>query len=342
MKSLYEVLRELDGNHCNVIHTVIDGPHFGAKAVFSNGALIWEAPESSFFGLHISEVQTLQKTGTYSIDGERIFSEVVGHERHLVICGGGHVSIPVITMGLMLGFRVTVLEDRPKFANDAQRTGATEVICNSFEAGLEQILGDQDTFFVIVTRGHRYDKMCLEAIIKKEHAYIGMIGSKLRVKNVIEGLIENGADAEVLKEVHSPIGLAIGAETPEEIGVSIMAEIIQVKNEQNRDSGYTKKLLRAIIDQEVDGDRKILTTIVSRKGSAPRGLGTKMLILPGGECVGTIGGGCVEADIFRKGMRMLLADTNEPQICKVDMTGQDAEEDGMVCGGVVDILLEVV
>lgn len=340
--SLYEVLRKLDGNHNNVVYTVIDGPDFGAKALFSEGELIWEAPEGAFFDQHASDVQSLQKTGTYTIAGEKIFAEVVGCERHLVICGGGHVSIPVIKIGLMLGFRVTVLEDRPKFANDARRAGATEVICDSFAAGLEQIEGDPNTWFVIVTRGHRYDQVCLEAIAKKEHAYIGMIGSRLRVKKVLEVLVENGADEEVLKNVHTPIGLDIGAETPEEIAVSIMGEIIQEKNKKNSNSGYTKQLLRSIMDLEVEGGRKILTTIVSRKGSAPRGLGTKMLILPGGECIGTIGGGCVEADVFRKGLRMLHTDSNEPQIFTVDMTGQDAEEEGMVCGGTVDILFEVV
>lgn len=342
METLYEVLCKTEENHCNVVLTVTEGADFGAKALFSDGRLIWESPESSFFRAHLSDVKGLQETGNFMIEQERVFAELAGQEHKLVICGGGHVSIPVIRIGRMIGFQVTVLEDRPKFANDARRAGADEVICDSFESGLSGIPGDPDTWFVIVTRGHRYDQACLEAIAKKEHAYIGMIGSRSRVKKVLTQLIEAGADEEVLMRVHTPIGLDIGAETPEEIAVAIMGEIIQEKNRKNRNSGYTKKLLRAIMESGAAGDRKILATIVARRGSAPRGLGTKMLILPDGTCVGTIGGGCVEAAVCRKGLRMLHTDSDEPQISQVDMTGQDAEEEGMVCGGTVDILFEVV
>lgn len=87
-------------------------------------------------------------------------------------------------MGLMLGFHITVLEDRPKFADHARCAGAHEIICDSFEEGLKRIKGDEDTFFIIVIRGHRYDQVCLENIVRKSHAYIGMIGSRLRVKKV--------------------------------------------------------------------------------------------------------------------------------------------------------------
>lgn len=342
MENLYQMLRDHDNNHLNVVCTVIEGAHFGQKALLSDKSLIWESVQSGFFSQNFSEVKDIQNNGTVIISGEKIFAEVVGHEKNLIICGGGHVSIPVIQMGLMMGFRVTVLEDRPKFANDARRAGAQHVICDSFASGLKQVDGDADTYFVIVTRGHRYDQVCLEQIAKKDHAYIGMIGSRLRVKKVLELLVENGANEEVLKKVHTPIGLDIGAETPAEIAVAIMGEIIQVKNEKNRSSGYSKKLLRSIMDLEVEGGKKVLTTIVTRKGSAPRGIGTKMLILPDGTSIGTIGGGCVEADVLRTGLRLLRTDAQEPRICKVDMTGKDAEEEGMVCGGTVDILFEVV
>ena len=80
-----------------------------------------------------------------------------------------------------------------------------------------------------MTRGHRYDQVCLEKIMKKEHAYIGMMGSRARTVKVKQALLEQGADPQVLESVHTPIGLPIGGETPEEIGVSIIAEVIQEK-----------------------------------------------------------------------------------------------------------------
>ena len=110
-------------------------------------------------------------------EGHAVFCERAGSQPRLVICGGGHVSIPMIRMGKMLGFQVTVLEDRPKFADNARVAGADVVICDSFEHGLERISGGEDTYFIILTRGHRYDEVCLGAIVEKPNAYIGMMAA---------------------------------------------------------------------------------------------------------------------------------------------------------------------
>ena len=172
------------------------------------------------------------------------------------------------------------------------------------------------------------------------------MGSKRRVRIVKEKLAEEGIPREVLDAVYTPIGLAIGAETPEEIAVSVMAEIIEVKNQKKRNFGYPKEILDAILganphERPMEG-RKILTTIVTRKGSAPREVGTKMLILPDGRCIGTIGGGCVEADVMRRGREMLLDEDPKPILYHVDLTDDAASEEGMVCGGVLDVLMEVI
>ena len=116
--------------------------------------------------------------------------------------------------------------------------------------------GSSDTYFVIVTRGHRYDQACLEKIAEKEHAYIGMIGSRRRTTLVKKLLEEQGTDKAVLDAVYTPIGLDIGAETPEEIRVAIMAEIIEVKNKKKRTFGYSKEMVRAIIDtRKISGQK---------------------------------------------------------------------------------------
>ena len=342
MENLYQRLRTIDSNNRNIVCTVVDGKHFGEKALFSNEHLIWETSADGFFSHSDFGTNEIKKSGCYTVGSESAFCEIVGNEKKIIVCGAGHVSIPVVQLGRMMGFKVTVLEDRPKFADDARRAGAHKVICDAFSHGLENVSGDKDTYFVIVTRGHRYDMECLEKISRKEHAYIGMIGSRMRVKKVIDTLIEKGCNENVLKNVYTPIGLDIGAETPEEIAIAIMAQIIEVKNKINRSGGYSKKMLRSIMELEVDNRKKILATIVSRKGSAPRAVGTKMLILPDGNCIDTIGGGCVESEVVRKGIHMLRTGKVEPQIYHVDMTGQNAEEDGMVCGGEVDIMFEVV
>lgn len=179
------------------------------------------------------------------------------------------------------------------------------MICDSFENGLDQIEGSKDTYFVILTRGHRYDRVCLERIAKMPHAYIGMIGSRKRVAKVKEVLIENGTDPEVLNQVYTPIGLNIGAETPEEIGVAIMAEIIQVKNQKLRSCGFPTEVSRFLNNHSPERLPAILTTIVARHGSAPRSVGTKMLVLQDGTIIGTIGGGCMEAAVVRRALEMI-------------------------------------
>ncbi len=272
-------------------------------------------------------------------DGISIYRERIGGRKKLYICGGGHVSMPIIRIGKMIGFTVTVLEDRPKFADNARAAGADRVFCEPFGDGLARITGDEDSWFVIVTRGHRYDTECLECILRKRHAYVGMMGSRRRVAIVKDQLHQKGVSRELLDSVHTPIGLKIGAETPEEIAVSIMAEIIQVKNNRDNSGEYSEEMLRGLMSE--DGRKKTVATIVSRKGSAPRGIGTKMLIYEDGMTVDTIGGGCVESEIIQKALLMMRTGTPEFQICRVDMTMDAAEDEGMVCGGVVEVMLEL-
>lgn len=278
---------------------------------------------------------------------EEVYCERICRTPKMVICGAGHVSMPIIRMGKMLGFTVTVIEDRPKFADHARTAGADQVICETFHDGLTGILGDSDTYFIIVTRGHGYDTECLEAVLKKRYAYVGMMGSRRRVAIVKNQLALNGADRQALDGVHTPIGLSIGAETPEEIAVSVMAEIIQVKSERKRGDGgntgiYPEEILSCILGRNSGKREKmVLATIISRKGSAPRGTGTKMLILENGNTLDTIGGGCVESEIIRKGLLMMRTGTPEFQVCSVDLSSDIAEEEGMVCGGSVKVMLEM-
>lgn len=350
IKNFYEMMRKLNPNHLNMVLTAIDDRHLGEKALFSDHKMIWQSCEDSIFSAHAEDAINIEESGLKTIGKNRVFCEVLGQEKKLVICGGGHVSMPVIRMGRMMGYSVTVLEDRPQFADNARREGASRVICEPFKNGLAQIPGDSDTFFIIVTRGHRYDQVCLEEIVKKEHAYIGMIGSRGRVLKVKESILEKGADPEVVDRVYTPIGLDIGAETPEEIAVAIMAQIIEVKNKQKRSGGYSRELLKYIMEEEaaqenmsgVCADRKVLATIVTRMGSAPREVGTKMLILPNGKNVGTIGGGCVESEVQKRGLKKIRFGEREPELYHVDMSGIEAEDEGMVCGGMIDVLLEII
>jgi xanthine/CO dehydrogenase XdhC/CoxF family maturation factor len=341
-KELYHLIASGSSGPQAKILTVLEGACAGEKALFDHGGLQWLSDKDGFFSQTADALPEFSVPGIHTFCGSTVYCESPAREARLVICGGGHVSLPVIRIGRMIGCTVTVLEDRPKFADNARRAGANEVICAPFEEGLKRIPGDSDTFFILVTRGHRYDLLCLEQVLQKAHAYIGMMGSRKRTAMVRDTLLARGADPVMLDSVHMPIGLPIGAETPEEIGVSIMAEIIQEKNRSGSRGGFTREILQAILDEKDADIKKVLATIVARKGSSPRAAGTKMVIFRDGRTAGTIGGGCLEADIFQKALQLMNSEHPAPVLVRADMTGRDAEEDGMVCGGILDVLLEVV
>ena len=344
----YEVIEKLDKDSENRMLTVCSGKNAGEKMILASGEAVWLSNDDGFFAMHKDEAARADPGRITGIGGERIFAETLGNEPELVICGAGHVSMPVITIAKMTGFRVTAIDDREQFVNNALERGADRGMCMSFKDALSQIPGSADTYFVIVTRGHMSDAECLLNIVKKPYAYIGMIGSRRKIGMVRQTLAEAAVPQAVIDSVHMPIGLQIGAETPEEIAVSIMAEIIEFKSDKRRSTGLSAELLAAL---NSEGRRPaVLATIISKRGSSPRAAGTRMLVEEGGRITGTIGGGCAEATVIEYAGDVLrgLAEKHEkneavsPVIMDVDMTGKDIAESGMICGGVIEVMLEVV
>ena len=339
MSSLYSTLQEHKNRKEKRVLTVINGPHTGAKAFFTEDGLLWQHPENGFFTEQGEAAEKIRTSGQQELAGETVFCDCLGDKKKLIICGAGHVGVALLRMALLLGFDVTVLEDRPYFADGARRAGAKRVICDSFEQGLDAVDSDEDTYFVVMSRGHRYDMVCLEKIVKKTYAYLGMMGSKGRSALVRKNLLEQGVPAEQVEALHAPIGLTIHAETPEEIAVSILGEIISIKNQEKKTCGFSEEQIE-ILQDETDTRAKVLCTIVARRGSAPRSVGTKMLVLEDGTVSGTIGGGCVEASVKEKARWLMQDKEKQQELISVSMTACDAEEEGMVCGGVIEVLLE--
>ena len=341
MENAYQVIREKMQTGSCIMATVVEGIHAGEKMVLSEGQAVWLSEHGEILLPYQEKISQIEKSQMIEVGEERIFCEKIGKPCQMVVCGGGHVAVSVIRIAKITGFQVTVLEDRPKFADWARKAGADEVICDSFAHGIKQISGNQNTYFVIMTRGHRYDTECLKEAVGKPNAYVGMMGSHKRVRAVKEQLEAEGVERELLAQVHMPIGLSIGAETPEEIAVSVMAEIIQVKNGKRKCSGYEEEMFHYLTGKMEAEQRKVLAVIVSKKGSAPREIGTKMLILENGMTVGTIGGGCVESEAISQGLQMMRTDSPKQKMFLADMTGREAEEEGMVCGGRVELYLEI-
>ena len=341
--NFYDVISELNINLENRMFTVCEGENAGEKMIVSAGEPAWMSNDAGFFSLHAAEALSAKDGSLTLIDGQRVFAELLGNEKKMVICGAGHVSMPVIDIAKMLGFHVTAIDDREQFVNNALNHGADEGICRGFKEALASIPGDPDTFFIIVTRGHVSDSDCLLSIVGKPHAYVGMIGSHRKVGMVKQLLADAGVPQDVIESVHTPIGLDIGAETPEEIAVAIMAEIIEVKNRKRRSSGMDKDIIKALGTESRGAE--VLATIVSKEGSSPRAAGTRMIVYEGGGITGTIGGGLAEARVTERAEAMLAANKKgpvRPALMYVDMSGNQIKEGDMICGGAIEVLLEVV
>jgi len=157
---------------------------------------------------------------------ESIFSELT-----VYIFGGGHISEQVALLARKVHFKVVVVDDREMFANRERFPDADEVIISEFEKCFDKLQIDDSSYIVIVTRGHLYDGLVLEQAIRTNACYIGMIGSKKKIRTLFQNLIEKGMAKETLDRVHAPIGIDINSETPEEIAISIVAELIKVRGE---------------------------------------------------------------------------------------------------------------
>lgn len=150
-------------------------------------------------------------------------------QQRVILCGGGHVAQALVPVLASVDFRVTVLENRPEFADPRLFPAAEQVILGDYSKLSQSIDCQADDFFVIMTHGHTHDFILQEQLLRGEYAYIGVMGSRRKIASVNARLLEAGIPAEAMERVHTPIGLKIGAVTPAEIAVSVAAECIAVR-----------------------------------------------------------------------------------------------------------------
>jgi xanthine dehydrogenase accessory factor len=165
-----------------------------------------------------------------------VFIEPLDPAPSLYVAGAGHVSRLLAEVAGRVGFRVTVLDDREKFASRERFPDATDVVVHSVAPWLAAADLPPTAFVVVVTRGHTHDLEAMQALANRPLRYVGMIGSRAKVARIMEALRESGAASAWLAAVRAPIGLAIGAVTPEEIALSIVAELVAVRRGVTADS----------------------------------------------------------------------------------------------------------
>jgi len=157
-----------------------------------------------------------------------VYCELIQPPVQLVVAGAGHIARPMAAMGLALGWSVVVTDDRADYADRSNFPAGTDVICAEFESVWSRLTIDTATAVALVTRGHEHDEACLKALAGTRPFYVGMIGSKRRVRTVMERLHSDGVSAEFLDRVYAPVGLPIGTETPAEIALAVTAEVVAV------------------------------------------------------------------------------------------------------------------
>jgi len=368
------ILKALSAGKSSALVTVIDCQRVDDRLVvgrmrfWSSGQAAgslgeeWLDQEADQMARRVLETGKLEKSrvpspvksaGQYTLVAEPFFIP-----EELVVLGGGNISQPLVQIAALLGYKITVVDDRPAFTSPALFPGAARLVCDEFKKALSKIRFGPWCSVAIITRGHKHDLLCLEHLMKFDLAYLGMIGSRRKIKLIREHLCGQGVPESRLAGVHMPIGLDISAQTPDEIAVSIAAELIKVRRggkarslaegtvggkvaAGQHNAGYIPggdvELLQALVKCVAEETPAVLATLVSTKGSTPRKAGAKMLIFRDGRTLGTIGGGCIEGEVRREAL--YISDKGVPRLFNYVLDSEVAADEGMACGGAMEVFL---
>ena len=233
-----EIASAYEGGTAVSLATVVNVPdgaeNLGAKLLLrTDGTVVGTLGSPALDSQAIEVAQRVANVGSVESlvtgDGTEIFVEGFTTPPTLVMVGGGHVGKTTADLAHKLGYRVYVVDDRPEFANEERFPYAEQIVVAPYDQWASQVSLNINSFVVVATRGHRFDDMALESALLTPSRYIGLLGSRRKTLMIYQRLVRQGATPERLKQVRSPIGLDIGALTPEELAVSIMSEIIMVR-----------------------------------------------------------------------------------------------------------------
>ena len=177
---------------------------------------------------------------TFSLSGQKdepvcggmmkVFIEPGTVQKHLVICGAGHIALPLSVIGKLLNYKVTIIDDRKNLANKKRFSHADKIMVGRHAEELKKIAIDQNTHIMIMTQGHEHDFDCVKTVVKSDHGYLGVISSKPKRLKLFAELKKARVSPKYIKKIATPAGIDIGAQTPEEIAVSIAAELVATNN----------------------------------------------------------------------------------------------------------------
>lgn len=260
----------------------------------------------------------------------------------LLLLGGGHIAQPLCDLGAKLGFAVTVADDRGEFAAPERFPAAAQTLCGPFPEVIRTFGVREEDYVCVITRGHRSDDVCIRSIFGgTQPKYLGMIGSRRRTGQMLALYRAEGMAPALIDSIHTPIGLSIGAVTPEEIAVSIAAELICVRRAKGPDIGS-----ETLSDEDVNLEvlsrlagpaPAAAVLILESRGSTPAKSGALMAVDAEGTITGTIGGGLGEFEAA-KAARALVG-TGQSRLLHFAMDHSVAAAEGMACGGAITVYI---
>lgn len=259
--------------------------------------------------------------------------ESIVAEPHLVLFGSGHVGKALYDLAVLQDMKVTVIDPRTELMT-RERFPKAERIIGRYNDILSR---DYDNFsapyYCIFTHGHIHDEQCLLYALRHPHTYIGMIGSKAKVAHCMEIVRSSGITDDMLAKLHTPIGLSINAVTPQEIAISIMAQIVSVfRTDKNAVT------IDAQIVRKASVERGIMARIIKKDGSSPRSVGS-MIFVTENDFIGTVGGGAVERIAIDRSRELL--EKNERLLVE-HYSLRPTEPLGMTCGGENTIMYKLI
>lgn len=240
----------------------------------------------------------------------------------LIICGAGHVGREVADLASRLDFDIRVIDARPELVTRERFPSAHQLICDSYDHLNDHL--EPGACYVVVTPDHQADYQCVSTILPTPYTYLGMLGSRKKAASAFRQLEEAGFSRQQIDSIHAPIGLSIGAVTPTEIAFSILAQIIQVKN-QHPVSSADRNLLES-------QEKGVLCVVIEAQGSVPRREGSMMLVTAS-QVLGTIGGGESEYQAICHAREHAGLD-----IQTYGLHQSAAEEPDTACGGQIKVL----
>lgn len=269
---------------------------------------------------------SIDENGNQSFGTEGRYCLKFTYPAHLVFFGAGHIARALARLAGLLSLSLTVVDDRPEMLTEEYFPPQARLICSDFRAldSIRELDDISNPYYCIFTHGHKADTDCLIYACRRNSGYIGMIGSKNKITRCFEEAQREGISRERLECVCSPIGLSINAVTPEEIAVSIMAQIISVYRQDKSAIIVRPDFIRKLSETEA-----VVCTVIEASGSSPARPGA--MLIAGKENIGTVGGGALESAVIKDARTVR-------QNCIRHYDLDEKAELGMSCGGKVTVL----